>query len=286
MENLGYYNGKFGPLSEMQVPMLDRVCYFGDGCYDATCAHNHVIHDLDLHIDRFYNSAALLSITIPMEKKELGELLCRMVGLVDSPDQFIYWQVTRGTGIRNHAYPDSSTVKANIWIMLTPCTLKDPYEKVKLITREDTRFYHCNIKTLNLIPSVMAANAAAEAGAYECVFHRGEEVTECAHSNVSILQKGCFVTHPADNLILPGIARRNLIAKCGQLGIPVCERAFSMEELFEADEVIVSASSTFCLAAEEIDGRPVGGKASALLKKLQEGLVSDFIKECGPWERF
>ena len=92
MENLGYYNGKFGPLEEMQVPMLDRVCFFGDGCYDATYSRNHVIYALDEHLDRFYNSAALLGIRLTQTKAEMGALLTEMVEKVDCGEQFVYWQ--------------------------------------------------------------------------------------------------------------------------------------------------------------------------------------------------
>lgn len=99
MENLGYYNGKFGPLEEMQVPMLDRVCFFGDGCYDATYSRNHVIYALDEHLDRFYNSAALLGIRLTQTKAEMGALLTEMVEKVDCGEQFVYWQVTRGTAM-------------------------------------------------------------------------------------------------------------------------------------------------------------------------------------------
>ena len=90
MENLGYYNGKFGPLEEMQVPMLDRVCFFGDGCYDATYSRNHVIYALDEHLDRFYNSAALLGIRLTQTKAEMGALLTEMVEKVDCGEQFVY----------------------------------------------------------------------------------------------------------------------------------------------------------------------------------------------------
>lgn len=140
MENLGYYNGKFGPLEEMQVPMLDRVCFFGDGCYDATYSRNHVIYALDEHLDRFYNSAALLGIRLTQTKAEMGALLTEMVEKVDCGEQFVYWQVTRGTAMRNHAYPDPDKVPANLWIVLTPCSVQDTYKKINLITTEDTRF--------------------------------------------------------------------------------------------------------------------------------------------------
>ncbi|OOM75570.1 D-amino acid aminotransferase [Clostridium sp. BL-8] len=276
MENLGYYNGEYGLLEEMKVPMLDRVCYFGDGVYDATYSRNHVIFALDEHIDRFYNSAGLLKIKIPYTKAELKEILIDMVKKVDSGEQFVYWQITRGTGMRNHAFPDTP---ANLWIMLKPLQIKDMSNKLKLITLEDTRFLHCNIKTLNLLPSVIAAQKTEEAGCQEAVFHRGDRVTECAHSNVSIIKDGVFRTAPTDNLILPGIARAHIIKKCKLFNIPVDETAFTLKDLMEADEVIVTSSGQFCMTASEIDGKPVGGKAPELVKKLQDALLNEFLEE-------
>lgn len=276
MQTLGYYNGKIGEVSEMTIPMDDRACYFGDGVYDVTYAHNHVIYCLDAHMDRFFNSAGLLKIDLPYTKEEMKQLLQEMVQKVDSGDQFVYWQATRGTAPREHAFPGT---KANIWIMLRPQPIQNTYERLKLITVEDTRFLHCNIKTLNLLPNVLAAQKTAEAGCNEAVFHRGDMVTECAHSNIHILKDGVFKTHPTDHLILPGIARMNLITACKKLGIPVDETSFTLEELFDADEAIVSSSGSFCLGVDEIDGRAVGGKAPELLKRLQDALVADFMEE-------
>jgi D-alanine transaminase len=278
MENLGYYNGKFGLLEEMTVPMLDRVCYFGDGVYDATYSRNHNIFALDEHIERFYNSAGLLGIKIPYSKEQVKEILKDMVSKVDSGEQFVYWQITRGTGMRNHAFPGDE-VPANLWIMLKPLNIKDMSKKLKLITLEDTRFLHCNIKTLNLLPSVMASQKTEEAGCQESVLHRGDRVTECAHSNVSIIKDGILKTAPTDNLILPGIARAHLIKMCKSFNIPVDETAFNLKELMEADEVIVTSSGQFCMATCEIDGKPVGGKAPELVKKLQDALLNEFLEE-------
>jgi len=278
VENLGYYNGKFGLLEEMTVPMLDRVCYFGDGVYDATYSRNHNIFALDEHIERFYNSAGLLGIKIPYSKEQVKEILKDMVSKVDSGEQFVYWQITRGTGMRNHAFPGDE-VPANLWIMLKPLNIKDMSKKLKLITLEDTRFLHCNIKTLNLLPSVMASQKTEEAGCQESVLHRGDRVTECAHSNVSIIKDGILKTAPTDNLILPGIARAHLIKMCKLFNIPVDETAFNLKELMEADEVIVTSSGQFCMATCEIDGKPVGGKAPELVKKLQDALLNEFLEE-------
>ncbi|AGX44059.1 D-amino acid aminotransferase [Clostridium saccharobutylicum] len=276
MKNLGYYNGEYGLLEEMKIPMNDRVCYFGDGVYDATYSRNHVIFALDEHIERFFNSAGLLRIKIPYSKEELKEILKDMVKKVDCGEQFVYWQVTRGTAMRNHAFPDTP---ANLWITLKPANIKDMSEKAKLITLEDTRFLHCNIKTLNLLPSVIAAQKTEEAGCQEAVFHRGDRVTECAHSNVSIIKDGIFKTAPADNLILPGIARAHIIKMCKKFEIPVNETAFTLKELMEADEVVVTSSGQFCITACEIDGKPVGGKAPEIIKKLQDALLNEFLEE-------
>ena len=115
MKTLGYYNGKFGELEEMSIPMNDRVCWFGDGVYDAGPCRNYKIFAIDEHIDRFFNSAGLLDIEMPVTKQELKELLQEMVQKMDTGDLFVYYQVTRGTGIRNHVFPEG---KANLWIML------------------------------------------------------------------------------------------------------------------------------------------------------------------------
>jgi D-alanine transaminase len=155
--------------------------------------------------------------------------------------------------------------------------IKDTYAPMKLITLDDTRFFHCNMKTLNSIPTVLASAKTVAAGADEAVLHRGGRVTECAHSNVSIIKDGCLVTAPADNLILPGVARAHLLAMCERFGIQVREEPYTLNDLMSADEVIVTASSMLCRPAREIDGKPVGGKAPELLKMLQDALVKDFL---------
>lgn len=277
MKNLGYYNGKFGEIENMSIPMNDRVCFFGDGVYDATYSRNYKIFTLDEHIDRLYNSASLLGMNIAETKDEMKAILGEMVSKMDTGENFVYWQVTRGSGMRNHVFPENA--KTNLWIAISPRDIVDTYKKVKLITMEDTRFLHCNIKTLNLIPSVMASEKAKQAGCDETVFHRGERVTECAHSNVHIIKDGVFITAPTDNLILPGIARAHLIKACRKLGIPVSETPYTLSELMDADEIIISSAGSLCLAAEEIDGKPVGGKAPELLRMLQDEVLREFMEE-------
>ena len=283
MQNLGYYNGKIGTLDELTVPFNDRVHFFGDGVYEATFTRNHKIFALEEHIDRFYRSAAMVDIKIPMEKAEMAALIRDLVNRVNDPEQQVYFQITRGTQPRNHTYP--ADMVGNIWVVLKPMPIKDIGMEVKAILREDIRFHQCHIKTLNLLPAVMYSQEAANAGVYEAILYRtpnqsgcGElcgglptRVTECAHSNVHIInQKGEFQTAPLDNLILPGIARAHLITACHALGIPVNETPFTVDELMGAKEVLISSSSAPGLRCVEIDGKPVGRQAPDTVAKLQK----------------
>jgi D-alanine transaminase len=265
-------------IEDMRIPMNDRACWFGDGVYDATASANHVIFALDEHIERFFNSASLVRIALTPTKTELADLLNSLVKRVEGASHFVYWQVTRGTAPRAHVFPDTPS---NLWVMIRPLVMPDLTKPYKLITVEDTRFLHCNIKTLNLLPNVLASERAKEAGCDEVVFHRGERVTECAHSNVHILKNGVFRTAPTDNLILPGVARAHLIACCRALGIGVEEKPFTVTELMGADEVIVSSSSVFCASASHIDGQTVGGKAPELLRKMRDYLIAEFHAATG-----
>ena len=254
--------------------MNDRESYFGDGVYDVTYTKNYNIYCLDQHIERFYTSAEKLRIKVPMEKEELKALLGELVHKLDSDEQIVYWQVTRGTAPRNFPFPDT---KANLWVVIRECPVTDTYRTLRTITVEDTRYLHCNIKTLNLIPNVMAEQTAKERGLDTAIFCRGERVTECAHANIHILKDGKLITPPADNLILPGIARQNILKFTKILGIETVIRPFTKTEMMNADEVILSSAGSFCVRIGEIDGVKVGGKDSKTLRRLQDALVNDFI---------
>ena len=275
MKHVGYYNGEIGPLEEMKIPMLDRAVYFGDGCYDAAMFSNNRIFALEDHLDRFYNSCRLLEIPFDMEREALTKELQKCIDANELSEGMIYWQCSRGTYYRSHNFPPE-TVKPNLMIFTVPDEIVPMDTTYKLISMEDTRFLHCNIKTLNLIPSVIAYQRCIEAGCQETLFHRQGRVTECAHSNVLILEDGTLHTPPRDNLILPGITLKHLIILAKENNIPVIEAPFSMDELKNADEVIISNSGAFCIRADELDGKPIGGKDPKTLKILQDAYRDKF----------
>ena len=277
MEDVGFYNGEYGRIMDLKCSIMDRGMYFGDGCYDATYVCNNVILFLEDHLNRFYNSCRLLEIPFQYSREELTEILYNIVEKYDSSEGMIYWQTTRGTDYRNHVFPDFEQVKPNLMAYIRPFEMRPIDKTYKVITLEDTRFLHCNIKTLNLIPSVIANQRAREAGCDEAIFHRGDIVTECAHSNVMIIDKGVLKIHPYDNLILPGIASIHLMNLARANGIPAAEEEFTLDTLMNAEEVLITSSGSLGNRVISVDGKPVGGKNPELLKKLQDLAVDEVL---------
>lgn len=277
MEDVGFYNGEYGRIMDLKCSIMDRGMYFGDGCYDATYVCNNVILFLEDHLNRFYNSCRLLEIPFQYSREELTEILYNIVEKYDFSEGMIYWQTTRGTDFRNHVFPDFEQVKPNLMAYIRPFEMRPIDKTYKVITLEDTRFLHCNIKTLNLIPSVIANQRAREAGCDEAIFHRGDIVTECAHSNVMIIDKGVLKIHPYDNLILPGIASIHLMNLARANGIPTAEEEFTLDTLMNAEEVLITSSGSLGNRVVSVDGKPVGGKNPELLKKLQDLTVDEVL---------
>lgn len=169
----------------------------------------------------------------------------------------------------------------NLWVTITPQVMSDGTKRIKLRSEPDTRFYHCNIKTLNLLPAVMSSQAAKREGVQETVYYRanmGNRVTECAHSNVSIILDDELWTAPTDELILPGIARKHLIKAANKLGIPVHEEPYDLDTLRGAQEIIVTSSSNLCLFAEQFEGKPCGGKSPEVAEALRAEVNREFAE--------
>lgn len=277
MKEVGYYNGNIGPLAEVTCPILDRAVYFGDGCYDATMFRNGKIFAADMHINRFFNSARLLKIDLGFTKDELFAELMKVADAYDGDEGLLYWQASRGSSPRSHAFPKNA--KANLMAFLTPHTFAPKTKELNCITVEDKRFLYCNVKTLNLLPNCLVTQECVERGADEVVFVRDGYVTEMAHSNVSFLVDGTFTYHPMDDKILPGIAMQKIIAACKALGIPTEARALSLVEVMNADEVISSMSSCFCARVNTIDGIPVGRRDDATFRRIQDAVHEEFLNE-------
>ena len=273
MENIAFYNGEVNSAEKMKIPFCDRVCFFGDGVYDACYSRNKKVFTLDEHIDRLYKSAALTDIKIPMQKGELTKTVESLVKESNNGQHFVYIQITRGTGIRNHLY---SQMTGNVWISVMPKCITPQTALLKTISVPDRRYSFCNIKTLNLLPNVLAAQQASVAGCDEAIFHTDGIVHECAHSNVHLLKDHVLYTSPCDEKILEGIARRHLLKACKFLGIEVREEKFTLADIEDCDELYITSAGTFCAPVISCDGKPCGRKSLSVTTAIQEYLYSEF----------
>ena len=274
MENIGYYNGVFAPIEQLMIPACDRGVYFGDGVYEALRVERHRFFGLQEHLARFRASLDFLQISFTMTDEALTAILQEAADRVESDSQQIYFQVTRGTAIRSHSFPEGAT--PNLLIFSRGVPLADLAEYRRVIVLPDTRWQHCNIKSLNLIPSVLASQSAKERGASEAVFHKDGLVSECSSSNLLMLKDGVLRTAPADEQILPGVTRAHFLMLARELGIPVDETAFTLDEMMEADELMITSTSAHGLPVGFVDDKPVCGRDEALLRRLQKAYRAFF----------
>ena len=265
--NYGYYNGEYAPLDELKAPVLDRAFYFGDGVYDVTTYVNGRYFALCDHYDRFVSSCRLADIKFGMSADELTAIFDKLVELTSpESDALVYFQASRATGERKHSYGDND--KPNLFAYVKPIKRVDMFEKIKLITEPDIRFEMCNIKTLNLMPNVLANKKAERAGCYEAVFYRGQTVTEGSHSSVMLIQGDTVVIPPLSKYILPSITRKYVGLLCEKNMIKCEIKTFTLDELYSADEILVGSASSMIRRASHINGVPCGGKATELYTKL------------------
>ena len=279
MDNIGYYNGVFAPIDELMVPACDRGMYFGDGAYEAIRMEKHVPFAIDEHFDRLYDSLRALRIPFTMPRQELYDILMECARRVDADAIQLYFQVTRGTARRVHAFAPGAT--PNLMVFAYHYELVDIDVPRKVITLPDQRWDNCWIKSLNLIPGVLASQAALDAGCQDAILHRNGVVTECTAANLLMLKDGVVRTAPADGKIIPGVTRNHFLKLARENGIPVVEEAFTLDEAMEADELLITSTSVHGVRVVEIDGKPVCGRDLALAKWLQTLFRSYFWKSVG-----
>ncbi len=270
-----YYNGEFKNKDDVKIPLSDRAIFFGDGIYDAAIGRNGKVFMLDEHIERFFKNLVFLEIPFFHSPAELKELILKTVALSGEISYFVYFQATRFSEERLHAYPDTN--KSNLLITVTPFKLSDSNRRLKLVTFEDKRHALCNIKTVNLLPAVLASHYAEKQGADEAVFYKGNTVTECSHSNIHIVKNSILFTHPLDNSILPGISRFHLLNVCKRLGIRYEEEKFTVDDMLSADEVIVTSSSKLAIPVCKIDETKFPDKCNSYGKLIAQAMRDDYL---------
>jgi D-alanine transaminase len=255
-----FLNGKFMPVEEARVPVLDRGFIFGDGVYELVPVYSRVPFRIEEHLARLERSLASVRIRNPYSRAEWRDIILQLVAKQPFEDQGVYFQVTRGVARRDHAFPKDAV--PTVFIMSNPL-VNPPRELVErgaaAVTAVDDRWLHCDIKSISLIGNCLLRQVSADVGAVETILLRDHQLTEASASNVFVVRNGVILSPPKSNLILPGITY-DVIAEIAQAaGLPFEFRDVGESELRSADEIWVTSSSKEVLAIVTLDGRPVGG---------------------------
>ena len=282
---IAWVNGEFSSLQEARVPFLDRGYFFGDGVYEAVKVRDGKLFALPEHLERFERSMKEIRITPPKTTAELTALVLECVEKAGLPNAMVYLQVTRGVGPRMHAFlPEGEPMVTLFVAPMTSVEEKVRKAGVSCITVPDERWAHPHIKTLNLLPNVLAKQAAVEQGAYEAILVLGTEpggglITEASSSNVAAVIRGKVVTPPLNGRILPGVSRAIMLETAREAGIEVEEREITLEELRSAEEIILTSTGCEVLGVGRLDDVTVGeGGAGPMTERLYEIFMAGWEK--------
>ncbi len=289
-----YLNGEFLARGLARLSIDDRGFLFGDGVYEVIRAVDGRMVEPEAHMDRLAHGMSGLEMEAnglsSQRLIEIAGCLLRENGL-QHDQATVYLQVTRGAAPRTHHYPPAGTPPT---VLVSTASFSPAAalhrDGAACITYPDLRWSRCDLKTINLLPNVMAKQRASAAGVFEAVLIRDGVLTEGSHSNVFAVMDGVIRTHPLTNRVLPGITRRVLFRLAEEMGMEVREEAIQERELSGLDELFLTGTTTDVMPVTRLDGREVGdGRPGVMTQRLQSaylewmsGTSSSTLPACGP----
>lgn len=267
-----YLNGRFLPLDDAKISVLDRGFIYGDGVYEVIPVYHRQPYRLRQHLARLQRSLDGIRLANPHTDTEWESIIRELVARTPFDDQGVYFQVTRGVAKRDHSFP--SGVAPTVFMMSNPLplpTAEQVERGVAIVTATDERWLHCDLKTISLLGNVLARQRATDVGAAETVLFRNGFLTEASASNVFIVQDGVILVPPKDNQILPGITYDAALELAVGGGLAVEVRPIPREEALAADEMWLSSSTKEVLAVTTVDGNSfAGGSPGPVFRKMYE----------------
>ena len=276
MDRTAWVNGAFVAERDAVVSIFDRGFLFADGIYEVVAlAAGHFV-DLAGHLDRLARSCAAIRLAVPLERPALEAMLAELAARNGVTEGLVYLQVTRGAAERDFAFP--AAPQPTLIAYARPMRLLDHPQAAAGATAvlvPDQRWARRDIKSIALLPQVLAKQAARAAGTYEAIMVEDGHVTEGGSSTVYLVQHGAITTFPLGHDILPGITRERVLGLARDLGAPVHERPFTATELLAADEVFITSATTFVLPITRIDGTDIAdGVPGPMTRRLREAYVA------------
>jgi D-alanine transaminase len=280
-DELVWFNGKVMPLCQARIGLEDRGFNFADGVYEVVRFYRGRTFTLDEHMERLDRSASAIHLTLPVATSELKVQIRQLIDQTALLEGMIYLQLTRGEAPRSHPFP--ANTKPTLFFYARP--LPAPWtpgdgEGCKIISVDDERWRRCWIKSLALLPNILAKQEAVTAGCDEAVFVHNGTITECCSSNIFSVRNGKVYTCPVGEKALPGITRLVVFRVAKRLGIPVEEVALPIDQAKAADEVFITSTTRELNWVKTWDNQPVdSGKCGPITRKLHEAYVEEVLKE-------
>uniref|UniRef100_C5CP18 Aminotransferase class IV n=1 Tax=Variovorax paradoxus (strain S110) TaxID=543728 RepID=C5CP18_VARPS len=256
---LCYLDGEYTALKDARISVLDRGFIFGDGVYEVVPVYGGQPFCFEEHMARLDRSLAELQIANPLTLAQWRGIVMRLVEPGGDAPQAVYFQITRGVAPRDHAM--TRGVHPTVFVMVNPLPPAADAVRAKgvaCVSADDFRWQKAHIKSTSLLGAVLARQISVEAGAAETIMFRGEWLSEASSSNVWIVKDGGLVGPPKDNLVLTGIRYGLLERLCAECGIPFALRRISRDEVFGADELLLSSASKEVLPVVTLDGQAIG----------------------------
>jgi D-alanine transaminase len=281
MSRVAYVNGQYQPHGQAVIHVEDRGFQFADGVYEVWSIFDGRMADFDGHMTRLHRSLSELRIDIPMTRESLTQVLKETIRRNRVRNGIVYLQITRGTARRDHPFPAEGTPPS---VIVTAKSISADRSEatakkgVAVVTVPDIRWGRCDIKTVGLLPNVLAKQAARDRGAYEAwMVDEMGLVTEGSSTNAWIVdENGKLRTRDTQANILRGVTRTMLMAMLADEGVQLDERPFSVDEAKRAREVFVTASSTFVMPLVSLDGVKIGdGKPGPIATRLRERYIAE-----------
>lgn len=286
MPRIAYVNGRYLPLAEAAVHVEDRGYQFADGIYEVAAVLNGRLLDWPQHLLRLTRSAHELQMALPLGEAALGLVARRLLTQNRAADALLYIQITRGVARRDHAFPKA--VRPGLVMTVRPFDFRARVALletgVKVVTVSDERWARPDIKSISLLPNVLAKESARAAGGFEAwmVDHHGR-VTEGSSTNAWIVSAdGAVVTRAADRSILAGVMRGTLMRLQQGTGLRVEERPFTVDEAVAAREAFLTSTTNPCVPVTTINGHPIGGgRPGPVTRQIGAALWDEIARQTG-----
>lgn len=274
MSRVAYVNGRYVPHRHAMVHVEDRGYQFADGVYEVIAVAKGKFVDNEPHLDRLERSLRELSIAPPMSRRAFEFIMREVVRRNGVDNGIVYIQITRGVASRDHAFPAHPKTQLVMTARRArPAPARISEQGVSAITLPDLRWRRCDIKSVSLLPNILAKQKAKEAGAYEALLVDDEGmVTEGSSTNAWIVTRdGQLVTRSLSSSILAGITRARVLALAAEEGLAVVERAFSAEEAKAAREVFVTSTTSYVTPITQVDDKVIAnGRPGTISVRLRE----------------